>query len=174
MRASGRLDDDEFAALLAEQADRVRATFGHLPLWAIADWEGERLVSEWIFEGGPHCLAFAPTSARFDEAPSVTTRTSLGEPRQDIAGLLGREALVRPIELLPPPSRIAEIEVDGAREPFEVWEAPGVSRAAASVRGHALTLECRGLPIDELVLTEVDDIEPFVEGRLAMLSASRD
>lgn len=174
MRASGRLDDEEFAALIAEQADRIRATFGHLPVWAVEDWTGGRLVSEWIFEGGPHCLSFAPSSARLDGAPSVTTRTSLGEPRHDIAGLLGREAPVRPIELLPPPSRIAEIEVDGAREPFEVWEAPGVTRAAASVRGHALTLECRGLVLDELVLTEVDDIEPFVEGRLAMIAASRD
>ncbi|SMH44684.1 hypothetical protein SAMN06295885_2405 [Rathayibacter oskolensis] len=172
MRSSGRLDDDGFAALLAEQVARIRATFGDLPVWAIEGWTGERLVSEWIFEGGPHCLAFARSGAALDEDPAVTTRTCLGEPRQDIAGLLGRDALPRP-GLLPAPSRITEIEVDGAREPFEVWEAPGVARAAASVRGHSLTLECRGLPLDELVLSEVVDIEPFVEGRLAMIAASR-
>ncbi|QHC69502.1 hypothetical protein [Rathayibacter sp. VKM Ac-2801] len=177
MHYGGRLDEAEYSAHLAEWAARVRSSFGDLPVWGVSDWSGRRLLGEWIFSGGPHGLSFLRADAvRGGAGPSVETRTTLGDPRQDVALLCGREespsSFVRP-EALPAPTRIAEIEVDGEQEPFEVWEGDGAVRAAASVRGHVLTLECRGVELERLALAEVDDIEPFVAGWLESAGGSR-
>ncbi|PPF14016.1 hypothetical protein [Rathayibacter rathayi] len=176
MHSGSRLDDAKYGAHLDEWAARVRASFGDLPLWAVCGWSGRRVLGEWIFSGAPHGLAFLGVGAvRGGAGPSVETRTTLGDPRRDVALLRGREespiSFVRP-EALPAPTRIAEISVDGEQEPFEVWEGDGAVRAAASVRGHVLTLECRGVGLDRLAMAEVDDIEPSLAGWLESAGAS--
>lgn len=177
MDGARRLGEEEFSAHLAERVARIRGSFGDLPLWAVSGWSGPRLLAEWTLTGGPRGLSFlADDAVPGGPGPSVEIRTTLGDPRHDVALLCCREeapvSFVQP-EALPAPTRIAEIAVDGAPEPFEVWEGAGAVRAAAWVRGHVLTLECRGVDLDALALDEVDDIEPFVAGWLEFVGASR-
>ncbi|KZX21702.1 hypothetical protein [Rathayibacter tanaceti] len=176
MEGTGRLDEAQSAVRLYQWAARIRGSFGDLPLWAVSGWSGPRLLGEWVFAGGPRGLSFLAGAALPGAAlPSVQTRTTLGDPRHDVALLCCREeapvSFMQP-EALPAPTRIAEIPVDGAPEPFEVWEGAGAVRAAASVRGHVLTVECRGVDLDALAFDEVDDIEPFVAGWLELVGVS--
>jgi hypothetical protein len=174
MHVAGQLSPEEFAEHLEHMFSQVRESFGTLPAWAPNHWSGRTTLGEWILHRGPHSLAFES-----DDGGQLEVRTSFGDPRLDVTTLFQRElaATGRPIPFadfeLPTPDRIVDIAVDGSPEPFEVWDGPAITRAAASVRGCALSLESRGLAIQGLELISVRDLEPFIAGSAKRIRALR-
>ena len=153
---------------IADTLGRVRRSFGALPVWAPVSWSGTVSLSEWIPDSGPHSLAF-----RSQEGANLEVRTSFGEPRHDVTTLVRRETGYVGGFQLAAPDRIIDLIVDGAPEPFEVWDRDGITRASASVRRFVLTIEARNFDIENLALIEVVELEPFITGSIDLILTQR-
>lgn len=169
MDTGGQLTPSEMDAVVADAQNRVRASFGSMPVFGPVDWDGPVMIGEWNWAGGAHGLAHGNPDG---DQPYVQVQTHPHDARQGVnhrrahaAGDVGRPDA--------PPDRLTEITVDATPVLFEVWEDDLGSWAGGNYLEHGIVLESRRTRIDDLSLRTVDDIEPYLKGQLDLIRRAR-
>ncbi|MEV6924327.1 hypothetical protein AB0M46_07450 [Dactylosporangium sp. NPDC051485] len=191
MRYGGRLSRIEFTALIDQQANRIRASAGALPLYGPAGsggprrigtwgWEDERLNHAGLLFGDPH-----------GDGPWIEVVTTAGPPMPLLIDLrvaaageapADRAAAERALAAASTPaSQRVSIAVDGVPRQFSRWpdeplggDAPGRGWLAILDEVPGLLLRVRGPGPAELALARVGDIEAHLTGTRAHLLAGYD
>ena len=202
MHPTGQLSPEEFWARVDHGDDQLRAGFEPVGAYGLTKWGGTAMLAEWDVAGTTRVIAYArpappperpdlPAEARTpphhepDAAtaePDVQVHWREGSSREVVEQLRGfwrarrarGGAAYRPVrrgdEL---PSRLLDLNVDGQREPFEVWVQGPTWWAATTIGGRALVVEAHDVTTDLIALTRIRDIEPLLEGRRAFLRRNR-
>ncbi|WP_448003230.1 hypothetical protein [Agromyces bauzanensis] len=185
MQFAGQLTPEEFWATVDAGDDEVRRTFAERPVYGVVGWSGPAMLSEWSFGDGIRSLAFRPADGipsvdlAVDRGPGVDVLVDVAEPRRLVALRLARDAMAGagvppwPMPDAPPPDLIVDLVVDGIAEPFELWERDSRARAAGRVGSVTVVVEAVDLPIGNLALERVTDIEPLIAERRRWLRELR-
>jgi hypothetical protein len=168
MHPRGQLTPSEMDAVVADAQNRVRASFGAMPVFGPTGWVGPVMIGEWNWAGGAHGLAHGNPDGT---EPYVQVQTHPHDARQGVnhmrahsSGDFGSDA---------PPDRLTEITVDETPVLFEVWEDELGSWAGGNYLDHGIVVESRRTSIDDLSLHTVDDIEPYLRGQLDLIRRAR-
>ena len=169
MDSGDRLPPNEMDAVIADAQNRVRASFGNMPVFGPVDWDGPVMIGEWSWAGGSHGLAHGNPDGN---DPYVQVQTHPHDARQAVHHLRRNtpRALLCPDS---PPDRVAEITVDATPVLFEVWDDELNSWAGGNYLEHGIVVEVRRTSIDDLSLCSVDDIEPYLAGQLDLIRRAR-
>lgn len=135
------------------------------------EWENDRLVTVGLGHGAP-----------VGGGPAAQVHTTVRNPRADVASL-------RMADTGPPRDRAdvfrlhhefqaadagsATIVVDAASVVFASWREADRWWAAGHHDGYGLVIEARGIPLGDVRLVRVHDLEPYIAGRRAYLRALR-
>jgi hypothetical protein len=179
MRAIGRMTPDEFWHSMAEIDDRIRASADVLPLYAVADWSGTRMVGEWGFENGQlTSVGLWHGDPKSTEA-FVQTRTTVDDVRDAVAALRTQtraEAADDIPEWIEPVDADLSVvlSVDGALHDCELWRDGSRWYAARRYDGHALIVEARGIDPGDVRIVGTRDVEPYLDGRRSRIRSLRE
>ncbi len=182
MCKAGALSPEQFWTKMTELDDRMRASATLMPLYGVAHWTGSITTGDWTWDNGRlvtvgivHGDPFGtgryvhvPTTS--DDAESVVSDLHMaahaGTPDQEqFLALLQR--------LAGSPTTPADITVDGGVECFTRWDDDDRWYAAGRHGDHAVVLEARDVAPDQINLTRVADIEPYLAGRREQLRQLR-
>lgn len=169
MDSGGGLTPSEMDAVVADAQNRVRASFGAMPVFSPVGWDGPVMIGEWSWAGGAHGLAHGNPDG---SDPYVQVQTHPHDARQGVLHLR-MNAAGDYDRFDEPPDRLAEITVDATPVLFEVWEDELNSWAGGNYLAHGIVVEARRTSIDDLRLQSVDDIEPYLEGQLELIRRAR-
>ncbi|WP_423920513.1 hypothetical protein ACPEEZ_14400 [Frigoribacterium sp. 2-23] len=180
MDFSGYVPPAEFWQLIGEQDDKIRLAAAVDPPLGVAGWTGPVMISEWAHNEGARSLLHGRHDSADDE-PSVLVRIGDDDPRagvatlrwyadadeaRDVADYLDRADT-------PSPDEIADGIIDGVPVVFEVWHAGDVSWAAGSWHDTSVVVEARNIALDDVTLTAIRDIEPYLAGWREMVAQTR-
>ena len=174
MRYDGGLTPEELDEQIVRSLDGVRESAGSMPVFGVVGWTGALSLGEWIYEGGPHSLLHGDPDTHGASVQVQTTsepaRSAVFQLRRDFDGPWeGDQYSARFDAYDVPPDRLVEVLVGSTPVQFEVWSAGDVSWAAGTLGRFGLAVEARSYPVDDLALEAVDDLEPYIAGRLAWL-----
>jgi hypothetical protein len=186
MHVAGFLTPDEFWARMDTADDEIRRSFPERPVYAVRGWPGRAILSEWSFgSSGIRSISFLPAGwdgpdySAASAQPRVDVLVDVTEPRRMVSERIAFDDIALgseppwPLRDAPMPERIIELEVDGVREPFEVWSGEERVRAAGLVGGVSVVVESVGHPITDVALERVVDIEPLIAERRRWIRAQR-
>jgi len=169
MDTGGQLTPSEMDAVVADAQNRVRASFGSMPVFGPVGWHGPVMIGEWNWAGGAHGLAHGNPDG---DEPYVQVQTHPHDARQGVnhqrANATGDFG-----QFDTPPDRLTEITVDETPVVFEVWEDELNSWAGGNYLEHGIVVESRRANIDDLRLERVVDVEPYLEGQLELIRRAR-
>ncbi len=171
---------DDAMGEMARQEDWCRHT--DLPLFGLPDsyvglrmlgdldrayeWEGRETTR--VLTGESYGLLHGdPLSPSSPTLQVITSRKSLPVP----ADLLSAEAL-RPgshIDMREPRPFTTTVSLDGEEVEFEGLQVSGGWVLQASFESHGVTVVGVRFPLDDLLLTRIRNVEPYVSGRRAYL-----
>ncbi|MFI5913033.1 hypothetical protein [Dactylosporangium sp. NPDC051541] len=177
MRYGGRLSRVEFTALIDEQAGRVRASAGRLPLYRPVGWSGPCRLGTWGWENDRllHAgLHFGTPDAWIEIV------TTAGPPMPELINLrLSSSDEIFDDRALDAPERMT-IVVDGAPRDCSLWpDQPldeSLSRGWLAILDEVPGLLLRAAGVDPagLALARTGDLEPHLTGTRDHLLAGYD
>lgn len=176
MEFSGFLTPPEFWDFLNDEEETVRHGAAAHPPLGVAGWSGPVMLSEWAHFIGARSLLHGKHEGN---GPRVLVRVGDESPRDGVRILKwydGEPSADNPQPSLTDPlvpDHIAEIEVDGTPVLFEVWRGIGVTWAGGWWRRESVVVEARGVTLDEIRLTTIADIEPYLAGWRRSIAAQR-
>jgi hypothetical protein len=172
-----RLDREEFWADEDQLEQWVRDDFPKRPCFGVEGWSGVRRLQEWAFGTGT-----SRTLVFHDGDRHVIISTTDLDPflvvthmkRNLLAFPTTREQndSNRAVASGAPTGRSAVL-VDSEVEPFDTWDWGGHGWAAGHRNGLGIAIRTSNVPIAELRLARVIDIEQFINGRRADLRSAR-
>jgi hypothetical protein len=161
---AGRLGPEQFWAHIDELADQIRAVAHLMPLYGVTGWTGQVMTGDWQWHDDQLELAELAHGDPVGDGVRVAVATSTEAPFLD--GPPGHEHPDAP-------TGPARITVDGqpvdvtCRRDDQAWSATG------RLADHHLRIQARGVTPDQLSLTRVTDIEPYLTGYRSYLRALR-
>lgn len=173
------LTPEEFWSTIEDLHDHARQSSKDFPLYAPADWSGPVMVGEWVLDGGPRGLIHGTPEG---DEPFLHVRTTENDARESVRLLwMNRSGPFHDrVEYL---DRIEDFEagtpvlrtvpVGDSVLDFEFREDGSRWWAAANGPGYGLSLEAQSMNPLELALVVVDDIEPYISGRIEWLRKQR-
>lgn len=176
MDFSGYLASPEFWVQFSNDEKTVRDGAAERPPLGVAGWSGTVTLSEWAFVDGVRSLLH---EQREGADPQVLVRIGDEHPRDGVRILKWYDSTPSVENPHPPfdaaliPEAITEIDVNGTPVLFEVWSGNGVIWAGGMWHGESIVVEARGVGLDEIQLTTVADIEPYLAGRRRLIAAQR-
>jgi len=172
MDLAGRLTPEQMDAVVADAQNRVRASFGSMPVFGVSGWTGPVMIGEWSWLDGSRGLAHGNPDGDGSYVQVHThphdARLAVHDLRMSAAGVLGTFT-----DFDSPPDRLAEITVDATPVLFEVWEVDGNAWAGGNYLEHGIVVEARSSSIADLRLQRVIDIEPYLAGQLDLIRRAR-
>jgi hypothetical protein len=176
MRVTGQLSPEEFWDRITAGEQRMRDSAAVLPVYRLADWAGPVLTGDWEWEDD--ALVTAGIAHGDPDGPGVHVRTTTHDPRAEVARL--RRPVPAPAENLVAATPAAveiwadgEILVDGTPVAVELWRDGERWWAAGAHDGRGLVLAGNRVPVQDVALVRVRDLEPFLAGRRDFLRALR-
>jgi hypothetical protein len=176
----GRLSLEQFWAHMDEMERRLREDAPALPWFGIAGWQGLIMTGDCEWENGRLRMVGLVHGAPLGDSGRVQVLTTVDDPRRQVASFrmapphgAGGDALQRMSAAEAPPTDEAEILVERAPLRFDVWRQDDRWWAASQYGAYGLVLEARKVPIEELTLVRVHDLEPYLAGRREYLRTLR-
>jgi hypothetical protein len=182
MHYRGRLLPDAFWAHYAQTEERIRSTAAVLPCYGLVGWVGLTMIGDWEWENDVLVTVGLAHGAPDGDGPTLHVHTTTRDPAADVASLR-MAAAGRPRDADDMRRRRRELDAAGGGPwtlavnatpvAFTVWTEADRWWAAGHYDGFGLVLEGRRLPVSEVALARVDDIEPYLVGRRAHVRALR-
>jgi hypothetical protein len=182
VQQTGHLSPEAFWARYAEMEERIRSTATVLPCYGLVGWTGPRMVGDWEWENGDLVSVGLAHGDPDGDEPALHVHTTTRNAAADVASLRMADAgpprdaddlRRRRRELRSAGGELSTLSVDGTSVAFTVWTEQERWWAAGRYGGVGLVLESRWLPVGEVELARVDDLEPYLAGRRAHLRALR-
>lgn len=176
MHFTGQLSPEKFWARIGEMDDRVRAAFAEMcfPCLGLAGWPGGGNLGRWEWQNGELTSVGLVYGSDEGGEPGVHVRTTLSDPHRlaQAGHISGRPAPRsrqdferRLHEPEPTDGFSASIRMDSGELEVTVRPIPQGWLAVAALDGYGLVVQGHGVPVEEVALTHVGDIEPFIDGR---------
>ena len=168
MHISHHFTDEEFWAHIAETDTELLASFERAGAFEIAGWWGPVSVGEWGFTGGVRSLTFGAVPVA-----SVTVLVEDGTTPRDFVAQRRQVRAVIAADGPALPDDVRVIMVDDVPVVFEIWDEPGLWCAAGQVHEHTIAIESEDELAGDVSLRRVADIQPYVDGRNALIRGAR-
>jgi len=178
------LSPEEFWARDAELEQQIRATSAVLPCFGVVGWSGLQMIGDWQWENDRLVTVGLAHGAPEGTSPRLHVMTTVRDPRdvvvslRPVSGAATRDesgAARQRRELETDPDDSVTIDVDGAGVHLDLWHTgdQGLWWAAGDHEGHGLVLEAGLVPVDNVSLHLVHDLEPYLDGRRTYLRELR-
>lgn len=181
MHFAGRLTPEQFWARMSALEDQIRAQAHLLPLYGLAEWPGPRMVGDWGSVNG-ELTTVGLSHGEPDNGPRVQVMVDTRDPSDPVIerrmsavdhGLDRATVMAALDQAGSPATGTVTITVDGNPEVFDHWVDGPTWYAARRHHEHALVIEARDVSPADVALVRVDDIEPYLAGRRALLRRRR-
>ena len=182
MHISHHFTDDEFWARVAETDAELLASFERAGAYELARWHGPVSVGEWGFTSGVRSLTFGagPVASVTVFVDDDTTPRDFVAQRRQVRAAIGTQGYVQSgaggaaeADGSDLPDDVRVIMVDDVPVVFEIWNEPGLWCAAGQVHEHTIAIESEHELAEDVSLRRVADIQPYVDGRNALIRSAR-
>lgn len=184
MKFSGQLSAEEFWARASEMDDRVRNAFTGLsfPCLGLAEWPGTVMLGNWEWRNGELTFVGLMHGAVEAGQPGVHVLTTSDDPYLLArAGHISGRAAPRTKEefeqrLREPRSSgdaVTKMRLNSAEVDVEVRPTADGWVAVAALQGYGVVVQGHGLPVEQIALAQVSDIEPYIQGRREEIARRR-
>jgi hypothetical protein len=178
MWAGPMLSPDEFWVRVRAMDERLRESFAERACFGLGSWRGSRMIDEWALGDSTF------RSVRYDRddgTAEVMVATSDGGEdslHHVVANLPSDEPFEQRMERMRTsriPAAIGHAEIAVSRQfvQFALRSVNDYLIADATVEGLHILIRVRGVGLEELRVELIDDVQPYLDGRNAMIRKAR-
>lgn len=179
MQTGPTLNPDEFWERIETMDVQLRGSFAQRPCFGLDCWTGPRMIAEWALGDSTFRSVQYGQAGEPRQVVVATSEDDIEDPVQHIIWNLPSE---EPFEermnrlrtaQLPVVSERIEVSVSGQHVTFDVRSVDDYLVADATVDGQHIVLRTHGIGLEELNIAPIEDIEPYLEGRNALIRQAR-
>jgi len=159
--------------------EQLRESFAERACFGLGGWRGSRMIDEWALSGSTFRSVRYSQDDRIAEVMVATSDDDVEDTlRQIIRNLPSDEPFEQRMERvrtsqIPAAVGRADIAVSGRLVPFAVRSVNDYLIADATVNGRHVVVRARGTGLEELRIEPIDDIQPYLDARTAMIRKTR-
>lgn len=179
MQAGRTLSQDEFWDWIRTMDAQLRRSFSERPCFGLDGWTGARIIAEWAL--GDSTFRSVQYD-RDDESAEVLVATSEDDVEDPLQHVIWNLPSEEPFEermdrlrasQIPAVSERIELPVSGRLVCFNVRSVDDYLIADATVENRRIVLRARDIRLEALHIERIDDIEPYLDGRNALIRKAR-
>lgn len=179
MQTGPMLNPDEFWERVATMDVQLRESFAQRQCFGLDGWTGPRMIAEWALGDSTFRSVQYGQAGEPGQVMVATSEDDVEDPVQHIIGNLPSD---EPFEermnrlrtaQLPAVVERTTISVSGQRVTFDVRSVDKYLVADATVDGQHIVLRAHRIDLDDLQIVPIEDIEPYLDGRNALIRQAR-
>ncbi|QII08042.1 hypothetical protein BH93_24020 [Rhodococcoides fascians A25f] len=172
MQVSGRLSPEEFWEQMNQIEGRVLSGARQVRVFGLKEWVGPIMIGDWEWVDDRLSSA-GLVHGTPDGDVSVQINTVVGDPRREVVRAIERATGISPMQpeyesrhqaVMDAQGDAVSILADGVSIEFTQWGGRDRWWAAGVVDDVALFLKGRNYPVHSVDLTEIDDVQPYLDG----------
>jgi hypothetical protein len=170
---------DEFWQRAAALDAQVRELVAVRPAFGLTEWSGSRMIAEWsLGDSTFRSVQYDAADASGQVVVSTSDDTDESALKHVLMNLPSDEPFeermqrIRQFEV-PPATAQTTVMVSGDPARFDIRVVREFTIADTAIGERQVVIHGRGITIQTLHLAEIDDIEPYLDGRRAMIKRAR-